>query len=191
MIVGLRRAAMAAAIATVWLVSAAAVARGESIPFSVASDFTLTDHHGQRRSGGEFRGQPVLLYFGYTSCPHSCAMVLNTVSSALDLLGDDVEAIAALFVSIDDEFDSPETLATYLTNFHPAIVGLTGSQAEVAQLRTGLGAAARRMAEPGGFVRLFEHSTFLYLLGPAGELLSILPPIVPPDRLAAIVARHL
>lgn len=160
---------------------------GDALPLGIGGDFVLTDQAGERHDSRDFRGRPTLVYFGYTSCPHSCGMALNTISSVLDELGPDADRIAALFVSVDSEHDTPRRLAAFLGNFHPAIVGLTGNGAEVERVRRAFRIAARRVAESGRFDRLFEHSTFIYLLGADGALQSILPPILPPERVAAIV----
>lgn len=179
----------APALAAIALLLAVAAGRAdESLPLPVGGDFTLTDQHGVRRDSGEFRGRPVLLYFGYTSCPHSCGMALNTISAVLDGLGPRASELAALFVTVDPEHDTPARLAAFLANFHPAIVGLTGSDGEIERVRAGFRVDARRIADPGRFERLYEHGTFIYVLDADGKLRSILPPVLPPERIAGIVA---
>lgn len=170
---------------------AAAAPAAEPLPLGIGGEFTLIDQRGASRDSGEFRGGPVLVYFGYTECPHSCGMALNTVSAALDILGEDAAGVAALFVSVDPVHDDPARLARHLANFHPAIVGLTGSEARIEGVLADFRVAAEAVADPGAFDRLVDHTTYLYLLGPGGELMSILPPVVPPDRLAAIVRGYL
>lgn len=177
-----------AALAALAVLALSASARaGGALPLDIGGDFTLTDQHGTRRESREFRGRPTLVYFGYTSCPHSCGMALNTISAVLDDLGPDAGAVAALFVSVDPGHDTPARLSSFLRNFHPSIVGLTGSEAEIERVRHDFRIAATRIPDPGRFERLYEHSTFIYLIGPDGELQSILPPVMPPDRIAAIL----
>lgn len=163
----------------------------EPFPAGFGGGFTLTDHRGTARSSDEFRGRLVLVYFGYTACPHSCGMALNTISAALDALGPQADSVVPLFVTVDPEHDTPDRLAAHLRNFHPAIVGLTGSASSIGALRDGYRVAAEAVADPGAFERLVEHTTFIYLVGPGGEALSLLPPMLPPGRIAAIVRSHL
>lgn len=163
----------------------------EPLPLAVSADFELTDHDGARRDGREFRGRPVIVYFGYASCPHSCGMALNAISAALDELGSRAAEVTALFVTVDPGRDTPSRMSAFLEKFHPAIVGLTGGADEIARVRRDFGVAARRIEESGRFERLYEHGTFLYLLDADGELQSILPPILPPGRLAALLRDRL
>ncbi|MDA8254831.1 MAG: SCO family protein, partial [Betaproteobacteria bacterium] len=54
-------------------------------------DFRLTDHNGQPRSLGDFKGKAVVLFFGYTQCPDVCPTTLSTMREAMTLLGDDAK----------------------------------------------------------------------------------------------------
>lgn len=184
---------MRAVVLTILAILAAAESAraGDALPLGIGGDFVLTDQNGTPRDSRDFRGRPMLVYFGYASCPHSCGMALNTISAALDELGPDANAVTALFVSIDPEHDTPARLAAFLGNFHPSIVGLTGSGQEVERVRREFRIAATRVADPGRFERLYEHSTFIYLMGAQGELQSILPPVLPPQRIAAILRSRL
>lgn len=184
---------LGAAVVTILAVLAAVqpADAGEALPLGIGGDFVLTDQNGTRRDSRDFRGRPMLVYFGYASCPHSCGMALNTISAALDDLGPDASRVAALFVSVDPDHDTPERLAAFLGNFHPAIVGLTGSGEEIESVRREFRIAATRIEDPGRFERLYEHSTFIYLMGTEGELQSILPPVMPPERIAALLRGRL
>ena len=186
----MRRAATAVAGMAFLALAAGGASAAEPFPVAIGADFTLIDHHGAARSSSEFRGRLTLVYFGYTSCPHSCGMALNAISAALDELGSAAERVVPLFVTVDPEYDSPKRLAAHLRNFHPAIVGLTGSASDVAAVRDSFRAAAQRVAEPGAFARLVDHTTFIYLMGPDGEPLSFLPAMLPPARIAGIVRDH-
>lgn len=162
-------------------------------PFPVAfgGDFSLVDHTGQPRDSDTLRGRLMLVYFGYTECPHSCGMALGMMSAVLDELGAQAAEVAPLFVTVDPAIDTPERLAAYLGHFHPAIVGLTGGAAALDDLRRDFRASAMPVADPGAFDRLVDHSTYLYLLGRDGEPLSLLQPMMPPEIVAGIVRSHL
>ena len=118
-------------------------------------------------------------------------MALASISGALDELGKDADSIIPLFVTVDPEHDTPQRLAAHLGNFHPAFVGLTGSAADIAGAEKAYRAAARRIADPGAFERLFEHTTLIYLMGRHGEPLSLLPATLPPDRIAQILRGYI
>lgn len=179
------------AVLAALVLAAGAASAAEPFPAGFGGAFALTDHNGQARSSDEFRGRLLLVYFGYTACPHSCGMALATMSAALDALGPDAEDVAPLFVTVDPGHDTPGRLAAHLRNFHPAITGLTGSAAAIGALSDGYRVKAEAAARPGAFERLIEHTTFIYVVGRDGEALSLLPPMLPPGRIAEILRGHI
>jgi protein SCO1 len=77
-----------------------------------APDFSLTDQDGERISMRDFRGQPVIVTFLYTTCEDTCPVQAQTVRGALDELGDDVPAIA---IAVDPPRDTPERARAFLS----------------------------------------------------------------------------
>jgi len=77
--------------------------------------FTLAD---------ELRGDPTLLFFGYTSCPDICPVHLAAIASAMDTAGVSYEDLDVVFVSVDPERDDPERIEEYLSNFSADMTGL-------------------------------------------------------------------
>src|ERR1700676_1254909 len=97
----------------------------------VGGSFELTDQTGLRRTDADFRGELVVLYFGYTYCPDVCPTELQSISLALDKLGAAAEAAQPLFITVDPERDTPARLSDFVSAFHPRLIGLTGSLAGV------------------------------------------------------------
>ena len=114
-------------------------------------DFTLTSAAGPVALA-DLRGKVVLLYFGYTYCPDICPTALATAAAALGSLSEaEAARVAMLFISVDPARDSPAHLREYTAFFHPAIVGVTGSEAEVAAVAARYGVYfARQPAAAGG-----------------------------------------
>jgi protein SCO1/2 len=97
-------------------------------------DFTLTDTSG---APFDFRrqtdGYVTLLYFGYTSCPDVCPLHMANIASVLDEVSGEVNAkIKVVFVTTDPERDTPAVIRKWLDNFDVTFVGLTGTQAQIA-----------------------------------------------------------
>lgn len=90
-------------------------------------DFKLTDHNGQPRSLGDFKGKAVVLFFGYTQCPDVCPTTLAEIAEARQRLGPDGAKVQTVFVSVDPERDTPEVLAAYAAGFGPDVVALRGT----------------------------------------------------------------
>ena len=77
----------------------------------IGGPFTLVDHNGQTRQDSEFRGQLMLIYFGFTYCPDACPTTLQAVSDALDMIGPAAAArVQPLLITIDPARDTPEKL---------------------------------------------------------------------------------
>src|SRR6202030_3057479 len=94
---------------------------------AIGGPFTLIDQNGVVRHDSDFRGELVLIYFGYTFCPDACPTALQNMSTALDELGDSAKGVQPIFVTVDPERDTVPQMKLYAANFHPRLVALTGS----------------------------------------------------------------
>lgn len=82
---------------------------------------------GKAVTAADFKGQVVLLYFGYTNCPDVCPATLYNVDKILRGLGPLAANVRLLFVTVDPDRDTPAVLAQYTGLFGPDIVGLRGN----------------------------------------------------------------
>jgi protein SCO1/2 len=143
---------------------------------AIGGPFRLTDHAGRTVTDETFRGKAMLVFFGYRFCPDVCPTDLQVIAQALDLLGPEAAAVQALFVSVDPERDTPSALADYVSLFHPGILGLTGSPAEVKAAAQAYKTFYVKVPDPGsGGEYLIDHSAFIYVMGPDGRFSSVLP----------------
>ena len=157
----------------------------------VGGPFELTDQAGHRRTDADFRGKLVVLYFGYTYCPDVCPAELQSISLALDTLGAAAEAVQPLFITVDPERDTPARLADFVSSFHPRLIGLTGSPAEIRKTATAYKTffAKNSIATPGNYS--VDHTGFIYLVGKDGLYLGFLPPGLAPDAIAEAIRTRL
>jgi protein SCO1/2 len=100
----------------------------------IAPSFTLTADTGERVGIDSYRGKVVLIYFGYTFCPDICPASLAELAEAVTLLGDDGSEVQVIMISVDPARDKPEVLGQYVDFFDPTFVGLTGTEAEIADV---------------------------------------------------------
>ncbi len=163
----------------------------ETLPFEVGGRFALIDHTGTPRTRADFAGHYSIVYFGYTECPNTCSTVHATIAAALDDLAAGGDAMGALFITVDPAHDTPARLADFVARLHPRLVGPTGPADEIERVQRAYRIGARRVAVAGDTLRLFEHSPIAYLMGPEGDILTLFPPILPPERLAAIVRGYM
>ncbi len=148
----------------------------------IGGPFSLTDHTGRAVTERDFRGAFMLIYFGYTSCTDVCPADLQSMSDALDSLGPLADRVRPVFVSLDPERDTVAVLADYVSNFHPRLVALTGTAAQVAAAAKvfGIYFAKVRSRSAGGAADprnyLMNHSSFIYLMGPDGKFRAAFRP---------------
>jgi protein SCO1/2 len=135
--------------------------------------FQLTDHLGQPFDSRENGGKLMLLAFGYTFCPDVCPTSLQNIASALERLGDSAEKIRPLLITVDPERDNTAVLANYVAAFHPRLIGLTGSDAEIKSMTRDFRVFVDRA--PGDDDYLIDHSIFIYLVDNQGRTLKYFP----------------
>jgi cytochrome oxidase Cu insertion factor (SCO1/SenC/PrrC family) len=170
-----------------WPASAPAVGRA-----LVGGPFTLTDQTGKRVTDKDFRGRYTLVFFGFTYCPDVCPSALQVMAAALDKLGPQGQKITPLFITVDPERDSPAQLASYLKSFHPRLVGLTGTPAEIEAVTKAYRVYVKKVADPkssAGYT--FDHSAIIYLMGPDGAYLAHFTHATNVDAMAERLAKLL
>jgi len=102
-------------------------------PAAVA-DFTLTDQSGKPRSFSSLKGEPALVFFGFTHCPNVCPTALGRLKLLHEARGGALKDARIVLISVDGERDTPEVLKEFLKRFDKDFVGLTAPSAEVREL---------------------------------------------------------
>lgn len=134
-----------------------------------AADFELLTAQGQPFRLSDQQGQIVLLFFGYTSCPDICPTTLSEATRVLEDLGSSDVRFA--LITVDPERDTPDQLASYTANFHPAIVGLTGDPGALAAVQAEYGVVAERQDLEGSAIGyIINHTARLFLVDQQGNL---------------------
>jgi len=154
---------------------------------AVGGDFVLRSPSGPL-SLSSYRGKVVLIYFGYTYCPDVCPTSLASMAQALSALtAAELAQVGGLFISLDPARDTMEVLQAYAPFFHPAIVGLTGSPGEIAQVARQYGVRYMERRSDGGAPYTIDHSSAIYVVAPDGKLAAVLPPESSPQSLLAMI----
>jgi protein SCO1/2 len=159
-------------------------------PSSVGGPFRLLDHNGRVVTDANFKGHPFLVFFGFTHCPDICPTALFEMSEVLKRLGPDAEQTAALFISVDPERDTPEKLKDYVSSFHPRILGLTGTPAEIEAVAKAYRAYAKKVPLEGGDYTI-DHSAIVYLMDKEGRFVAPFNLKRSADQAAADLKRRL
>ncbi len=140
-----------------------------------ATNFTLASHMGQPVSLSDFKGQVVLLYFGYTACPDVCPTTLAELREARQALGKRGDKVQVLMVTVDPERDTEAVLADYMTHFDPSFIGLTGTPEEIAEIATYYGVFYERQESESALGYLVDHTATVMVVDRDGYLRVIYP----------------
>lgn len=146
---------------------------------AVGGPFSLTDQDGKRVRDTDFDGRYRLIYFGFANCPDVCPVDLQAAGAALKQFEEqDPERgarVQPIFITVDPERDTPELLKRYVDNFHPRLIGLTGTREEIEAAKKEFAIWSEK-GEPGpGGGYNVNHSRLLLLFGPQGEPIAIVP----------------
>lgn len=160
-------------------------------PPPAGGDFRLESNRGAFTLSS-LRGQVVLLFFGYVTCPDVCPTTLGTLQQAFDALSAaERRRVHVVFVSVDPQRDKPALLDQYVGAFSLPAVGVTGTPDQIDQVAGRYGAQYRRVALRGGIADAYaiEHSAAVYLIDGGGQLRSMLRHTAAPARFVTEIRR--
>jgi protein SCO1 len=159
---------------------------------SVGGPFSLVDQTGKRVTDRDFLGKYMLVFFGYTNCPDICPAGLQVMSAALDKLGHRADDIVPILITLDPAEDTSEKLATYVKSFHPRLVGLTGSESDIAATAKAYRVFYQKVPDDKDPSRYsIDHSAIFYLMGKDGTLITPIPHTTDVDQLALSIDKAL
>jgi len=147
---------------------------------AIGGGFTLIDQDGKSFSSDSLKGKYRIIYFGYTFCPDACPTDMAVLGKAMRQLDAKDPAISAkiqpLFVSVDPARDTPAVLKQFTAAFYPRLIGLTGSDAQIANIAKQYAISYRKEPAPAGASGyLMDHPRVAYLFGPEGKPIEMLP----------------
>jgi protein SCO1 len=143
-------------------------AAGTLLVSAIGGPFQLVDQNGKTVTDADLKGKWSLIYFGYTHCPDACPTALNDISIALSELGPKRDAVRPVFITVDPERDTPESLKAYVTSFDAPILALTGTAEQVAKAAKGYRVYYAKHPEAGGDYSM-DHSSVIYVMDPEGR----------------------
>jgi cytochrome oxidase Cu insertion factor (SCO1/SenC/PrrC family) len=172
MIFGICVLLLAAALGSYALWSTRSLTTGSGVAL-VGGPFTMVNHKGETVTDLSFRGRPMLLFFGFTFCPDICPTELQVMTAAIADLGEAGKDIQPILVSVDPARDTPEVLASYVANFGDNVIGLTGSEQQVAAIAGAYRVFYSKVENAKDPVNYgMDHSSIIYLMGADGKFLK-------------------
>jgi protein SCO1/2 len=178
------------------LLGACAPGSAEAPPLAGATmggPFTLTDQNGRRVSDSAFAGKYRLIYFGFTFCPDVCPIDMQTIGAGLRQFEARDPGRAArvqpIFITVDPARDTPAVLRRFVSAFHPRMIGLTGSDQEIARVAREYRVFYEHAAPGPDGSYMVNHSRMAVLYGPQGQPIAIVPEDGGPNGVAAELDR--
>jgi len=169
--------------------------------------FTLLDQNGNEFTEEKMKGRYTLVYFGFSHCPDICPEELDKMARMIDLVNESpmVDAkdgsrkgkkglppLLPLFITCDPARDTPGVLKTYLEEFHPDMVGLTGTWEQIKDI-----CKKYRVyfSTPEGVKKgqdyLVDHSIYFYLMDPDLDFVEAIGRQHSPDAAAKLILEHI
>jgi protein SCO1 len=142
---------------------------------TIGGPFTLTGADGKPFASSKLNGRPAAIFFGFTHCPDVCPTTLARLTKLRRQLGQGDDALSIVFISVDPERDTPAEVANYMSLYETPIVGLTGTAAQIEQVKKQFGIYSRKVEQPGGGYSV-DHTASVILLDKNGQFVATLSP---------------
>ena len=132
-----------------------------------------------------------LIYFGFTTCPDICPDELEKMAEVIDIVEKEMEKqnsnpdnnasssssslkrtpLVPVFISIDPERDTAKVVKEYVKEFHPKLIGLTGSKEQCAKAARAYRVYYHKTNESSKDY-LVDHSIIMYLIDKNGDFVA-------------------
>jgi protein SCO1 len=155
----------------------------------IGGPFHLVDQNGQPRSDADFRGQYLLVFFGYTNCPDVCPTTLQTITAVMDKLGGDSAKVTPLFITVDPDRDTPAVMKAYAANFTPRLVALSGTPEAIGAAAKVYRIYYKKVGEGADYA--MDHTALVYLMAPDGSYLAHFNPDATADDIVKDLRQRL
>jgi protein SCO1/2 len=160
----------------------------------IGGSFSLNQDAGRVVTDRDFRGQYMLIYFGYAHCADVCPMTLSAIADALAILGNRASDLRAIFITVDPKRDTPAIARAYTGKFSPRILGLSGTPEEIQAVERTYHVRGTIIA-PAGDSSMADytmgHTATLFLVGPDGRSIAPLSGLEGGELLARQLAEYL
>lgn len=185
----------------------AEAAKGVGRP-KVGGKFALLDQEGRTFTDEDMKGGYSLVYFGFSHCPDICPEELDKMANMIDLVASTTQnrigtnsfvdpssrkaPLLPLFITCDPARDTPAVLKHYLAEFHPGLVGLTGTWEQIKDVckKYRVYFSTPEGVRPG-MDYLVDHSIYFYLMDPEGDFVEAIGRQHSAERAAMIIVDHM
>ena len=154
---------------------------------SFGGPFTLVGANGKPFSSQALAGKPYAIYFGFTRCGDVCPTTLSRLVKLRREAASD-QAMRIVFVTIDPKNDGPKEVGQYADLFNAPIIGLTGSQAQIDQVKKQYGIFAQPVPH-AAMGKEREHTATVLLFDGSGRFAGTISPDEPDSQALAKIKK--
>lgn len=142
---------------------------------SIGGPFTLVGVDGKAFASSRLAGKPFAIFFGFTHCPDVCPTTLARLAKLRRQLGKGDDALQIVFVSVDPERDGPAEVGAYAKLFDTPVIGLTGSAAQIEQVKKQYAVYSAKAPQAGGDYSV-DHTASVFVMDRTGKFVATIAP---------------
>ncbi len=110
---------------------------------------------------------------------------------ALEFLRESGGNVQPILITVDPEGEPPEVLRPAVEELHPRLLGLTGTSQQIADVQKTFSVKSELVGYNLKGKAVFAHGSYVYLMGPDGNFLTLLPPILDAPTMAEKLKAYL
>lgn len=115
----------------------------------------------------DFKGENLLIYFGYTLCADVCPTSMAIAANAIDELKRN--DIKILFITLDPKRDNAKDTTEYIQYFYKNSLGLVPSEEELKRLSKNYGVKYQYIYQDSAAEYTVAHSSSFYIIDKNGN----------------------
>ena len=189
-VLGAFAAGLVLCFGAIYLIAGSGISGAALRTAQIGGPFRLIDQNGKTVTDQDFKGKPLLVFFGFTHCPDVCPTTLFDISEVMKSLGPDADRVGAVFITVDPERDTVASLKDYLSSFDPHVEGLTGDAAALATVAKEYRVYYKKVPLDGGDYTM-DHTAIVYLMDKDGHFVSPFSLKRKPEASAAELRKYL
>jgi protein SCO1 len=140
-------------------------------PYPPAAEFALEQSDGTSFRLSQMRGQVVLLFFGYTSCPDVCPTTLAELNQAMGRMREnEADRVQVVFVTVDPDRDTSERAQEYVNHFNSGFIGLSGTEEQLTKVWNDYGVFREIVEGTSALGYIVNHTARVTLIDADGNI---------------------